>query len=408
MSKIAYVSILGLASAIAACSTSTDATAESDNDLRGISATEAQSELTAVGDAIKAYYGPLDFKGQRFGFNLTAEVAAAKVKIKAGKTEGDRVRPIYELLAKLHDSHVSYQYPLPSSSSAEYDLPMLITPFEGKYLVDLVAKNPTIGRGDVLESIDGYTPQQLNSMLSSLTGEGNPDTETIMTASIFTFRPFYVPNVLIPTGPTAHVVVTHADGTTAAIDLPWKKTAGGLAGPVAASTAAPAASTAASPAAAKVAMPHVGAMFSGHAGFLRQKKQEIIAGLGEFSSLQPWWLTAASSKTLTGIKSASPKAATLAALGVTLPAPTLDAQGNPQPPAFLGLGAYKYQYEGKTILVVRIPGFEAPQSQDPNEDTYGENIAWLAALLQDNLGTAPAATTPGRHDRGPDRRRSGG
>ena len=77
--------------------------------------------------------------------------------------------------------------------------------------------------------------------------------------------------------------------------------------------------------------------------------------------------------------------------------PTTDANGNPQPPAYLALGAYKYQYEGKTIMVVRIPGFEAPQSDDPNEDTYGENVAWLAALLQDNMPAttpAPAAGAP--------------
>ena len=101
---------------------------------------------------------------------------------------------------------------MPGSRSTEYDLPLLITPYEGKYLVDLMGKSTGLTRGDEVISIDGKTMQQLNDLLSPLTGEGNPDTAIIMTASMFTFRPFYVPNSLIPKAATAAVVVQHADG----------------------------------------------------------------------------------------------------------------------------------------------------------------------------------------------------
>jgi hypothetical protein len=404
MTKFTALSALGFVAAIAACTAGQDSTSASDDDLRGISKTEAEAELAAVGDAITAYYGPIDFKTARFGFNLKAELAAAKVKIRAGQTEGDRVRPIYELLAKLHDGHISYQYPMPANESAENDLPMLVTPFEDKYVVDLIRPNPTIARGDILVSIDGKTPEQMAQELAPLTGDGNPESEKLFVASQMTFRPFYAPTDLIPTAATAKVVVQKPDGTTVSMDMPWNKTPGGLAGAATNASADPSAHASTGAASAMHPLGR-GALFSTHANFLRQKKAAILtgtpaqAGLGSFGELAPFWLTQQSVGALAGIKKTEPKPETLVAMGVAPAAPTAapaDADAGAStapaaPPKYLNLAAFKYPYEGKTILVVRIPSFEAPQSDDPNEDTYSENVGWLAALLKDNMAAPSAA-----------------
>jgi C-terminal processing protease CtpA/Prc len=61
----------------------------------------------------------------------------------------------------------------------------------------------------------------------------------------------------------------------------------------------------------------------------------------------------------------------------------------PDSSRFVGIRSYKYKFEGKTILLVRIPGFMVPQSN------YDENVGWLGALLKENLGeSAPATGAP--------------
>ena len=80
-------------------------TGQAGDELRGLNQQEALAELNQIGDAIRAYYGPLEFKKAKFGFDLDAALAKAKGEIMAGQNEADRVRPVYELIASLHDGH---------------------------------------------------------------------------------------------------------------------------------------------------------------------------------------------------------------------------------------------------------------------------------------------------------------
>jgi hypothetical protein len=381
------VAVFGLTVA-AACSSGQDVAVDSsEGDLRGISTTEALSELTAVGDAIRAYYGPLEFKQNRFDFNLDAELAAAAQKIKVGTTEGDRVRPIYELLAKLHDGHVYYDYPLAGSTTSDNRLPMLITPYEGEYVVDHVKGNEAIAAGDIVVSIDDLPVKELARILAPLVGDGNPDSEKIWVADMMTHRSFYFPSVLAPQGPRAHVVVKKPDGTQIDTDLPWTTKAGGLPSvPVA--TTPPAPGAVPSPYGQHLSR---GTTLSRRGRDRHQRKRELAspeAGLDSFGELKPFWMTAPVVAAL-GIHPVSPRTETLTAMGMTLPAVAPNAAPGTQP-KFLSLGAYKYVYEGKTVLVIRIPEFDVADGSTPNEDVYGENMAWLAALLRDNLATEPA------------------
>src|SRR5262245_34527517 len=104
---------LFLALPLAACSAiAPEATGATGDELRGLNKREALSELSQIGDAIRAYYGPLEYKQQKFNWNLDQALATAKSEIEAGNNEADFVRPVYKLLASLKDGHISYTYPL--------------------------------------------------------------------------------------------------------------------------------------------------------------------------------------------------------------------------------------------------------------------------------------------------------
>src|SRR5687767_7866235 len=114
-----------LALSLAACANHARETTSTD-DLKGLSTQEALDELAQIGSTLRAFYGPLEYKKERFGFDLDTEMATAKAAIELGENEADRVRPIYELLAKLQDGHVGYSFPLRADDSAEASLPFFV------------------------------------------------------------------------------------------------------------------------------------------------------------------------------------------------------------------------------------------------------------------------------------------
>jgi hypothetical protein len=357
---------------LAACAAGTESTGASSDELRGLSKDEALAEMTQIGDAIRAYYGPLQFKAQRFGFDLDAAIAAAKTEIQNGQNEADFVRPVYELISKLHDGHVSYDYPLKGDQTAEYTIPMIVTPVEGQLLVDAASPSVGVTRGDVLVSIDGLTVDQMEQLINPVSTVATPESTKHYAAANMTIRPFYAPKELLPRGPKAHIVMKKADGTQYTLDVPWRVSQGGLAGQVQPPQQS---QTPGNPAA-----PHT-ATFSNRANWLIQRKNEMASSVLDQGASQPFWLTAPVRQQF-GMVEVKPKTDTLTAFGVTVPAGDDTAADTDR---YIWMRAYKYKFGGKTIMVVRIPSFITPK------ENYDENVAWLASLLKDNM--APA--TPG-------------
>ena len=360
---------------VACAGMGSEKTAESGADLRGITQDEALKELSQIGDAIRAYYGPLEYKKQRFGFDLDAALAKAKTEIQSGQNEADRVRPVYELLASLHDGHVSYEYPLQGDQTGSVSLAMLVSPIEDQYVVTAVGQNLGVKKGDTLVSIDGMTPAQMASLLDPLDQVATPESTKHYTAMNMTFRPFYAPKELQPRGANAHVVLKHADGSQYTVDLPWRAEQGGLAGQI-----QPPQQTTQPGGNPSPAVPTTGT-FSKRLNYLLAKRSELASTVLDQGSSQPWYLTPQVRQQY-GVVEVNPKASTLTPLGVTVPATDATA---PDASRYIQLRAYKYKYAGKTVLLVRIPQFIVPQNN------YDENVAWLAGLLQENL----AAPHPG-------------
>jgi hypothetical protein len=329
--------------------------------LEALSVDEALGDLDVLASTIRREYGALSYKKARFGFDLDAEVAIAKAKIQAGQTEGDRVRPFYELLAKLRDGHIGLAYRLRGDDTSEWSLTdTFVTPIGGAYYLSAAPTTSGLQVGDKLVSIDGIAAERLEAALSPLIQTGTPECTRHKLGLQMTQRPFYVPAELQPTGPTAKVVVEHADGTSFTTDVAWvAKT--GMAGQVVVPTPS---DTASEP-----------PMLSPHLAYL-------VATLQQRAQSTPIWLTQKVRDTF-GVVDVTPQTATLSEFGVYTSPAIPEATTAMRFPN----RAYKYGFNGKTVLVVRVPTFNLPLQ---NAD---ENVAWVAAVLANDKAADRAATT---------------
>ncbi len=380
--------------ACAADSTKSDSTVAAD-ELRGLTKAEALADYNQIGDNIRSFYGPLEYKREKFGFNLDTAMAAGRAEIEASLTEADRVRVFYKLLAQLRDGHVSLQYGMRGDASPSHSLLFIVTPVEQTYVVAGVGGGLVIGRGDELITIDGLTPKQMAELIGPMQQIATPESTAHDVAVSMTFRPFYAPKELAPKAATASVVLKKADGSQYTVEVPWTTDPGGLAGQIQPPTpAAPEPPTEANnDGGAPAPAPNANALkahlkgkglvgrdaaFSARANFLvtRETPQSSVLQAGASA---PFFLTAAVAAAFSPTE-VKPKAETLTKYGVTLP-----PEGDPTAADYISLRAFKYKHAGKTVMLVRIPQFIVPQ------DNYEENVAWLSALIEENQGSATAA-----------------
>ena len=369
-------------------------------DLRGLTREEVLADLNVMGDTIHAFYGPLQFKQARFGFDIDKELTKARSAVSKGKTEADRVRALYDLLAKLQDGHVSLQWQLQGDASADYNLPFVVTPVEGSYLAVAVGGGLAIKRGDELVSIDGNTTKQMEDLIRKSDDIGTPESTLHDLGFRMTQRPFYENVALVPTAATAHVVLHHADGSEYALDIPWGKTPGGLAGQLIAQVPAPVApapstqpssvAPGATPAASDPTTSH--GTFSSHTAFVLKRIKELDqqgSSILQLGSIAPWYLTSPVRAAIAPVE-VTPTPDSLKKYAVEMPDPAQD----PKAADFIHLKAWKYKHNGKVVLLVRIPEFETPHGNN-----FDDQISWLAGLLEENLAggkgdAAVAAATP--------------
>ncbi len=366
-----FLCIFAVPTFAAACSdVGQEWSAKSESGLREITKGEGLEELTAVGTAIRSFYGPLEYKKERFGFDLDASLAEATAEIHAGEREADFVRPIFKLLAKLKDGHVSYSYPLNSDKSFTASIPFVVTPLEGRYVVARI-QSPELTMmavGDTLVSIDGVSAEALEQRIFEIRGSGTPEHARHSVGLAMTRRPFYAPSDLLPrAGATAHVVLKHEAGSEYTVDVQWTLRRG-----LAAQITPPVPSATANIPAADVAFS------ASSAEIIRESVPE--ATLFEYGAKTPFFMTP-QAREVFGIVDVAPKPATLASVGVTMPADPATAA------EFISLRAYKYTHAGKTVLIVRIPAFTTPMNN------YQDQVAWLSALLLDERSAAQGGST---------------
>jgi hypothetical protein len=326
----------------AACSSTRGDAPASASELRPLGQAEVLEDLDALGQALRFQYGGLELKKARFGFDLDAELALARSKIQTATTEGDRIRPLYELLAKLKDGGIALTFRLHANESVESSLPFSVVPVQDAYYVQSTTSE-AIHFSDKLVAIDGISTEELERRLLPLTEVGTREATRHRVAAQLTARPFYAPADLRPHRATARVTLERANGAALTVDVPWG------------SVAAP------SPLTDEFAPFYLTAPVREALGLIDVwPKTETLTRFGLYDS---------------GAAGPLPDAGAPGDAGTAIPDFALEMNRS-----FYPLRGYTYHSGGKTILLVRISSF------DTKWRNYGTNVGWLGALLSDHLG----------------------
>jgi hypothetical protein len=313
--------------------------------IRELTVREALADFDQMVEALRGTYGPLRRKEARYGFTLDQIAEAGREQIRAGKTDADFVRAYQVFLANFRDGHVSLSTPLASDSSRGARVPLVASPFEDKFLVTLTfgpLASAGVALGDELVSVDGRPVAELAAELARFENVPNPQSLAHFAALRLTFRPFFLPDALRPEpGAEARLGLRRADGTAYEVTAPWLEDALPRRSPNAPATT-----------------------LSGKMADARAEASSNLAGLikaelGRFGDAAPFFLTEQVASAFQ-VQPVRPSAASAARFGVV---PCGDAGGVPSFDCYAFSGVYAF--EGKKLLLVRIPSYAQP---DPPGD----------------------------------------
>jgi hypothetical protein len=211
---------------VAGCSNSTSTSSlkptSNEAGLRSLKTQELADDFAQEVQLFKTYYGPYNYKQDRFSFSIDALATQLSAKIVAAKTEDEALGYFYQFGASLHDGHVQIRHTLSSSWVAKYSLPFGLTPVEGKALVAMVGKDlkdTPIKVGDELVTLDGKTPDDYLASIVKYKSWATDLSNKHLIAYI-TSRPSYATE-LTPPSEIASVVLKHSTGETYNVQIPW-------------------------------------------------------------------------------------------------------------------------------------------------------------------------------------------
>lgn len=196
-------------------------TTEDAKALRPLTENEALADYDAMIASIQSLYGPLEYKERRFGYKFQTEAAKVRAKFSTAKSDAEKSALFLELLRKLEDGHVSLSQPI----RERYEIPVIVMPVEDKFLVSRVAPALApygIAVGDELISIDGITPEEALKTILKYSWFANAESDRHM-IYYFLYRPSYIPE-LVPTSDFAQIKFAKPDGTEKLAQIAWKKT----------------------------------------------------------------------------------------------------------------------------------------------------------------------------------------
>lgn len=334
-----------------ACSAEPGRTGSSSDELRELSEAEVLADLETLGATIRASYGPLDYKHELFGLDLDHEMDLARARVHEAKTEGERLRALYVLTGQLRDLHVSLTAGRDSDGAAQKMLPVTLAPVEdGKYAITVVQpwyENPQVAVGDVVTSFDGASLAELETSLATFADYGVLTSSRERWASHLVNRKRWMPDVLQPKGETAKVGIERADGTKAIVELPWTRKLD-LAEQL--RSFLPPAPDEGTPAAAQ---PRALPISPQAIQMQLEESQPRTAAPGPFPNAPFFYNETVANE-----------------LGLAEVKPSI------VPETATGLGAVKYSYNGKTLLLLRIPTWNPPDIE--------ANLDWIHTLLMES------------------------
>ncbi len=184
---------------------------------------QALADLETLVAKVDSLYGPLEFKQERFGYQFAELAAAARQEIETATTEREQLAAIARLLMRFRDGHVSIQFPLNSTGVNSYRIGAFLIPVEGRAIVAKV--DPELAEqgmevGDELLTVDGQKPFDLLPTILKYDAFGNEVSDQHAIHRVLNRR-FYMTE-LVPKSPMAHLVFAKKDGSQRDLNMAWE------------------------------------------------------------------------------------------------------------------------------------------------------------------------------------------
>ncbi len=194
--------------------------------LRPVTTDEALQDFADLVNYFRSYYGPMEYKEDRFQFKFETLVSETEAKLKLATTESQIMGLFVQFVAQFRDGHVGISFSANSSHVGKYSVPIFITPVADRVLVAWVDKkklpNSQVKVGDEVIAIDGVKPMEFLSTIMKYRTMGVPETDRHFVFKALS-RDFFMTE-LKPKQNTVVLKVQHADGSNHAEELVWEVT----------------------------------------------------------------------------------------------------------------------------------------------------------------------------------------
>jgi Periplasmic protease len=306
--------------------------------LRPLDQEERTQDFDALVIAIREYYGPLQYKENRFGYTLDQLVQEYRPLALAAKSDAEATGVIKMFLSRLQDGHVSMAGQLDSVQN--YSVPVLLTPVQDRALVAMVmdpgfSEDTGIEVGDEVLEVDGQPTMSYLSIIKKYEAMGNALSDKYWIMKLLN-RPSYITE-LTPKKSSVALKIAKQDGSVVEKTVVWKKGAN------------------------EKLLPSSYVLGNAFDTSYSSAANELIqADLSKFGAETPFFMTPQAMAALKFVQ-VNPSETYLKKFGMT------DLSKNPK--LFAGF----YRHEGQNILFIRQATYGV---KDPDE-----RIIWYKALL---------------------------
>jgi hypothetical protein len=188
-----------------------------------ITKSEALVTYQAIVAKLRNYYGPLEYKERRFGFDFDRLAAEYEARLPAQAEDIVYFAIFKEFLARFRDGHLHLDF-ASSSGLMGFSLPFTLLSIEDKTIVSRISEDAAtqygISNGDVLTTIDGQTPQELMPIILKYSAFGHDLADKHLVSQIVN-RPAFAVG-LHPKHALADLTLSKADGSIYSVQIPWE------------------------------------------------------------------------------------------------------------------------------------------------------------------------------------------
>lgn len=192
--------------------------------IKSISAKEGLEDFHELVRTVRNFYGPLQFKEKRFQFSFDEKVLEFEQRVIASQNDSELFSVFAEFISLFQDGHVGITFALNDSGFNTYDIPLVITPVEGRVLISKVGdelKGTSMAEpGDEVILVDGLLPMSYLPSILKYQVLATAESNEHYIHFLFN-RPFFMKD-LLPTKPTTTVRFQKRSGAQWTEELIWR------------------------------------------------------------------------------------------------------------------------------------------------------------------------------------------